>query len=227
MTDSAQTSSSEGGTGVAEQAQDKAKEVGSQAQDKAREAAGQARGQLRGQVDQRSTQLGEQVSSGAGDARSVAEELRKQGKETPARYVEQAADRAERVGGYLRDSDSDRILGDVEDFARRNTWAVALGGLALGFAAARMLKASSANRYQSSLQGSRVGDVTPATSASGTAPGGRFTRESPASGSDLPSPAPGGERGTGGGPATAPVTGSTGNVGERAATGESPPTPRE
>ena len=139
-----------GGGATKQQAQEKAQEVASQAQDKAREAAGQARGRVSEQVDQRSTQIGEQVTSNAGDVRSVAEELRKQGKDTPARYVEQAADRAERFGGYLENSDGDRILRDVEDFGRRNPWAIAAGGLLLGFAASRMLKASSTERYRSS-----------------------------------------------------------------------------
>ncbi len=143
--------------------QEKAREVAGQAQDKAREAAGQARGRMTQEADRRSTQAGEQMSSSAGDARSVAEELRKQGKHTPARYVEQAADRAERLGGYLQESDGDRILRDVEDFARRNPWAVAAGGLVLGFAASRMLKASSGERYRSSLaaDGSGANRVTP------------------------------------------------------------------
>jgi ElaB/YqjD/DUF883 family membrane-anchored ribosome-binding protein len=123
--------------------------VTSQAQDKAKEAAGEARGRVREEVDRRSTEVGGRVGSSAGDARSVAEELRKQGKDTPARYVEQAADRAERLGSYLERSDGDRIVRDVEDFARRNPWAVAAGGLALGFAASRMLKASSGERYRS------------------------------------------------------------------------------
>jgi ElaB/YqjD/DUF883 family membrane-anchored ribosome-binding protein len=139
-----------GDQGTGGQAQDKAKEVASQAQDKAREAAGEARGRVRDQVNERSTQIGERVGSGAGDARSVAEELRKQGKDAPARYVEQAADRAERLGGYLKESDGDTILRDVEDFARRKPWAVAAGGLVLGFAASRMLKASSGERYRAS-----------------------------------------------------------------------------
>ena len=153
------TSSTEGGNGAADTAQDNAKEAAAQAQDKAREAADHARGRVRDQVDQRSTQLGEQVGSGASDARSIAEQLRIQGKQTPARYVEQAADRAERVGGYLRESDGDQLLNDVEDFARQNTWAVALGGLALGFAASRLLKASSSNRYRSSVQSSAPGEL--------------------------------------------------------------------
>src|SRR5918997_5680270 len=144
-------SRSKGAKATTGQAQEKAQEVASQAQDKAREAAGQARGRVSEQVDQRSTQIGGQVKSNAGDVRSVADELRRQGKETPAKYVEQAADRAERLGGYLENSDGDRILSDIEDFARRNPWAIAAGSLALGFAAARMLKASSSERYRSSL----------------------------------------------------------------------------
>src|SRR5687768_9527002 len=153
--------------------QEKAREVAGQAQDKAREAAGQARGRMSQEVDQRSTQAGEQVTSNAGDARSVAEELRKQGKDTPARYVDQAADRAERLGGYLQESDGDRILRDVEDFARRNPWAVAAGGLVLGFAASRMLKASSSERYRSSLSAGNgsTGLYTGTTRSPGVATG--------------------------------------------------------
>jgi len=146
------TSGEIGGNGAAETAQDKA-----------REAADHARGRVRDQLDQRSTQLGEQVGSSVGDARSVAEQLRTQGKETPARYVEQAADRAERLGGYLRETDGDRLLNDAEDFARQNTWAVALGGLAIGFAASRLLKASSSDRYRSSLQSSNGGERASST----------------------------------------------------------------
>ena len=62
---------------------------------------------------------------------------------------EQAAEKAERLGGYLHDADGDRILRDVEDFGRRNPWAVAAGSLALGFVASRLLKASSSERYRS------------------------------------------------------------------------------
>jgi uncharacterized protein YjbJ (UPF0337 family) len=135
---------------TAEQARAKADEVAGKAQEQFGAAKDRARVQLRDQVDQRSTEAGERVRSAAGDARSVAEQLRKQGSETPARYAEQAADQVERVGDWLRDSDGDRILGDVEDFARRNPWGVAVAGLALGFVAARMLKASSAERYERS-----------------------------------------------------------------------------
>jgi hypothetical protein len=129
-------------------AKDKAEEVASQAQAKAQDVAGQAKGRMREQVDQRSTEAGERVSTTAHDVRSVGEELRKQGKDQPARLADQAADRAERLGRYLTESDSDRILRDVEELGRRQPWAVVAGGLALGFLGSRFLKASSRQRYQ-------------------------------------------------------------------------------
>jgi hypothetical protein len=141
---------------TAQQAKERAREKASDMQDKAQEQAQQAKGQarekLREQVDQRTTQAGDRVGASAADVRSVADELRRQGKETPAKYAEQAAERAERLGGYLKDSDGDTILRDVEDFARSKPWAVAAGGLALGFVASRLLKASSSDRYRQSRQ---------------------------------------------------------------------------
>ena len=115
-------------------------------QDTAQQAKSQASGRLREQVDQRSTQAGEQVATTVSDVRSVAEQLREQGKEQPAKIAEQAAERAEKVGNYLKQSDGDAILRDVEDFGRKQPLAVVFGGLALGFAASRFLKASSQNR---------------------------------------------------------------------------------
>ena len=135
------------------QATDKAQEVAGQAKEKAQEATDQAKGRVREQVDQRSTEAGKQVSTTAGDLRSVSDELRKQGKDTPARVALQAADRTERLGSYLTESDADRILGDVEDFARKQPWAVVAGGLVLGFAASRLLKASSSQRYEQRSNG--------------------------------------------------------------------------
>jgi len=119
-----------------------------QAKDKAQQAKGQAASRVRDQVEQRSTQAGEQVSSMASDARSVVDTLRDQGKDQPAKLVEQAADRAESLGDYLQRADGDTILRDLEDFGRRQPWAVIAGGVALWFAASRFLKASSSRRYE-------------------------------------------------------------------------------
>ena len=140
----------------------KAEQAKQQAKDKAQEAAGQARQGLREQVDARSTQAGQRVSGVAQDTRSVADELRRQGKDQPAKLAEQAAQRAESLGDYLQRSDGDTILRDVEDFGRRQPWAMIAGGLALGFAASRFLKASSSRRYESSNRlPARRADVAP------------------------------------------------------------------
>lgn len=137
---------------VAGQAKETAQEAAGQVQEKAQEAAGQAQDMLHEQVDQRSTEAGERVSATAGDLRSVGEELRKQGKDGPARLADRAAERTERFGSYLRESDSERLLSDVEDFGRRRPLAVLAGGLAIGIAAARFLKASSRGRYEGRLR---------------------------------------------------------------------------
>lgn len=197
MSTSAHAPSTQPGQG-ADGVQDKAREAAGQVQEKAQEAAGQAKGRVREQVDQRSTTAGEQVHSAAQDARSVAEELRSKGKEQPAKYAEQAADRAERLGAYLKDSDADKILGDVEDFARRQPMAVLAGGLALGFAASRFLKASSAKRYEAGGAGTRgfsgQGQVGNGRSSYGTplpAPGAEAPIAPPVPGSAAdPAPLP-------------------------------------
>ena len=137
------------GGSMADQVKDQVKDKAQIAQEKAKAATGQARSRFREQVDQRSTQAGERATGTAQDARSVAEELRRQGKDAPARLAERAADRVEHVGRYLQSADADRLLADAEDFARRRPWAVVAGGLALGFAASRLLKASSSQRYRS------------------------------------------------------------------------------
>jgi hypothetical protein len=150
MTDPTYGSTADTGESTTEQVKGQVREKAQVAQDKARGAMGQARGRLSDQVDQRSTQAGERLAGTASDVRSIAEELRNQGKDGPATLADQVAGQADRVGDYLKGASGDRILRDAEDFARRQPWLVAAGGLALGFAASRFLKASSSRRYQAS-----------------------------------------------------------------------------
>lgn len=144
---------------------DRTGEVAQTAVARAREGAGSAaetaKSRARQQLDQRSTQAGERIAGTAADARSVSEELRKQGKEGPAKAADKAAEQAERLGAYLRDKDADALLADVEDFGRQRPWAVAAIGFALGLAAARALKASSSNRY-AQRSGGAIGAGAPA-----------------------------------------------------------------
>jgi hypothetical protein len=159
-----------------DQARERAQEVGTQAKEKAQQAGQQARDRVRDEVDRRSTEAGEQAGSTAHALRRASDQLRQDGNEPVARGIEQAADRVERAGSWLRESDGDRILRDVEDFGRRNPLAVVAGGLALGFAASRLLKASSRNRYeQSRTQTSYAGNghaAAPPTNPLPPAPAG-------------------------------------------------------
>jgi hypothetical protein len=149
-------------------AQEKAQEAAGQAQEKAQQAAGQARSQIKEQLDQRSTQAGERVTATAGDLRSISDQLREQGNAAPAKLADNAALQVEKVGSYLQRTDGSSLLQDIEAFARRNPWATALGGLAVGFAASRTLKASSSERQRTSAS-----SPTPApTPYTGTAPVG-------------------------------------------------------
>jgi hypothetical protein len=167
---------------------DEAKE---QVQEQAEQVAEKARGSARSMVDDRSTQAGEQIGQQVSDVRSVAEQLREQGKEGPAKLAEQAADRADRLGSYLRDSDADRILGDVERLARTNPWAVVAGGIAIGFAASRFLKASSRERYRTSAQQGSSRPALPRTTTSDSAAVGGPAGAPPASAAPIAAPTPG------------------------------------
>jgi hypothetical protein len=174
---------------AAEKTTDKVQEAAGQAQEKAGEAAGKVQQSLRQQIDERSTQAGERVGGTAGDLRSVGEELRKQGKDGPARLADQAAERTEKVGSYLQEKSSDDLLQDVEDFGRQRPWAVLAGGLALGLAAARFLRASSRDRYQ---QRTRPQASRPPAAPAEAAPPTPTARPARSPGT-VPAPAPAGE----------------------------------
>ena len=131
------------------QVRDKVQRVTGQLSDQAERAAGQAKGRVTQELGKRSTQAGNQITATAGDIRTTADELRRIGKEQPAKLAEQAAQRLDQVGEYLKDSDGERILNDIENLARRQPWAVAAGGFIIGLVASRFLKASSSERYRS------------------------------------------------------------------------------
>ena len=154
-------------------------EVAGQVQEQAQRVADQAQTRVREEVERRASDLGARAGSTAEDLRDVAEHLRSQGKDGPARLAEQAAQRVSRASAYLQGSDGDRLLHDVEELGRRRPWVAVAGGAALGLAASRFLKASSTQRYRrSSVASGPRRAVTPVRSpgapASATPAGGRF-----------------------------------------------------
>jgi hypothetical protein len=115
----------------------------------ASDAVSQSRSFISDQLDSRSTQIGETISSTAGDLRRIADELRSS--ETVAGGADLAtrgADAIDKMGRYLQQADGDQLIADLEHFARQQPWAVAAAALTAGFAASRVLKASSSRRYR-------------------------------------------------------------------------------
>jgi hypothetical protein len=151
-------------------AQAKAADMAGQAQESAQQATQRVQDQIREQIGQRSSQVAEQIKGQASDLRSVGESLREQDKEGPAKAADRLAEYAEKVSRYLNGKDADALLADAEEVGRRQPWAVAVGGLVVGLAGSRFLKASSGARYQSRQVGpQRLG--LPATAVSGNGPG--------------------------------------------------------
>jgi hypothetical protein len=152
-----------------------------QAKQKAQEVKSEATDMFRSQGDRGSTQAGEKVLSTAHDLRGVSDSLRDQGRDNAAKLVEEGAFQAERIANYLRTSDTDTILNDVQDYARRQPWVVALGGVALGVVAARMIKAaggspatSRTSRMSAESAHSRHLSAVPGTSTSAYEPGSHY-----------------------------------------------------
>jgi hypothetical protein len=119
----------------------------------AQNAMNQGKSFVTQQIDDRTTQIGQQVGAVADELRKVGDQLRASGPAgLAADYVDQGAEFVDRIGRYLQDADTDRLMGDLENIARQQPWAVAAGALVLGFAASRFLKTSSARRYREGLE---------------------------------------------------------------------------
>ena len=128
---------------LAAPAREKAREVAGQAKGHAQAAAEEAKGRAAAQVDERSTQFGQQIGSQAQAIDGVAEELRRQGKDGPARLAEQASERVKGIAGHLEQTDGESLVAAVSDLARENPAAAAAAGAAAGFVAGRVIKAAS------------------------------------------------------------------------------------
>jgi ElaB/YqjD/DUF883 family membrane-anchored ribosome-binding protein len=152
-----------------EQAKERLGEGAQQIQEKASEAKARTRERLREQIDTRSSQTGEQMTSTASALRQTAQQLRTDQREQQAKVLEQIAERTERFGRYLTETDGDKMLRDVERIARQRPWLLSGGGTVLGFLAARFTKASSSRRYEgpSSTSGAHSTPALPRGTASG------------------------------------------------------------
>jgi hypothetical protein len=169
-----------------ESATDQVKE---RVQDATAQARRSTREQVREQITSRSTQMGEQLTGTVAPMRRAADQLRSEQREAPAKLIERLTDRAEGIGRYLTEADGDRILRDVDGFARRQPWLTVTGSVIAGFFASRFVKASSSNAPSASKESTRGAGQAPALPQ----PGG--TVEGAEVASRVPVPAGGGSAG--------------------------------
>jgi ElaB/YqjD/DUF883 family membrane-anchored ribosome-binding protein len=142
--------------GLAGQASTQVQVAASTAQEKAVELKEQGKSKLGDTLDQRTNDAGVQARKMAQALRQSGEHLSNEGNaQQAAGLAEGAADRIERLGGYLERTSGAELVRDAEDFARRRPWMVAGVGLLAGLAASRFLKASSERRYNGSAQAGR------------------------------------------------------------------------
>jgi hypothetical protein len=174
------TKQTQSSTSTNEQAKERLDEGAQQIKEKASEAKVRTREQLRAQIDTRSTETGEQMTSTGSALRQTAQRLRTEQREPQAKVLEQIADRTERFGRYLTETDGDRMLRDLERIARGRPWLVTGAGTVLGFLAARFTKASSSRRYEENEGSTSAVDSTralprgSATDVRGGGDGGDF-----------------------------------------------------
>ena len=151
--------------GLVGQASTQVQEAASTAQERAVELKEQGKSRLGEKLDQRTNEAGVQARKMAQALRRSGEQLSNEGNgQQVAELAEGAADRIERLGGYLERTSGAELVRDVEDFARRRPWMIAGVGLVAGLAASRFLKASAERRYDGSAQpdgGSTRHDVLP------------------------------------------------------------------
>jgi hypothetical protein len=151
-------SSMQGGGGQAtEQAKQQSQQLAQQARQQASDLASRGTEQLKGQLANQKRNASQRVVPIQSALRETGHQLRNQGQEPVADYVEQAADQVERFSTYLRETHVDEIAEEVRGFARRRPGLFLGSAAAIGFFATRFLKSSSEE------QGSSAGDVYSAT----------------------------------------------------------------
>ncbi len=101
-----------------------------------------ARTRIEEEVDRRRTELGSGARRFADATRQTSRDLRDEGKDLPAMLIDQASSGLDRAAGYLEETDAQQVWSDLRDAGRRMPWLFVAAGVAVGFAASRMIKAA-------------------------------------------------------------------------------------
>jgi hypothetical protein len=146
-----------GTTGRTTDAFDATSGTGSQtAQDNTGKVKEKAREAKEMAADRVESRINEQKYRATGSLSDIASSLRTAGEQLPSdngmsRYITRAADQVDHLAGFLDNRDVAELMGEVEDFARRQPAAFLGGAFALGVLGARFLKSSRRDRTNERL----------------------------------------------------------------------------
>jgi len=140
-----------------------AADVMGHAKDTISDVASQAGGKVTQQLDTERDRAASSLGSVAQALRQTSDQIRDQNENAALpvhQYVASAADQIERFSGYLRSTDVRKIVGDVEQFAKRQPGLFLGGAFVLGLLGARFLKSTGQNTYTAGRSLSGSGDFT-------------------------------------------------------------------
>ena len=152
--------------GSAGEAKEQGQQLAQQAREQASELANRGGEQVKSQLETQKHQAAQRMTPVQMALRETAQQLRKQGQGSTARYADQAADQVERFSRYLRETDVDHMTEEVRGFARSRPALFLGSAAALGFFASRFLKSSS--QHGGSVEGDAIATPTATSGASVT-----------------------------------------------------------
>lgn len=138
----ASTPTAQTGEGVVNEAQEKIAEVAGQAQGAAEQMTDKAKQQATSQLEGQKGRAVDSLVTVAQALRQTSQHLREQQQDPVGGFIEQQAERVERVTNYLRARDVPQLVAETQDFARRQPGVFLAGAVALGFIGARFLMSS-------------------------------------------------------------------------------------
>lgn len=156
---------------VTRAAKDQAGEFGTAAKDMAADATGRVR-----------TAMSEQKTAGADYLGTIAQAVQRAAGEfesdvpQAAHYIRQAAGQIESVADAVRQRDMGELVGEVQEFARRQPTLFFGGAVILGFAALRFFKSSSPAQAKPSRGNTTQGSSSRSYGGNGNAAGGSPSR---------------------------------------------------
>jgi hypothetical protein len=106
----------------------------------------QTKGFLAKETQKRAADIADQLGSAGKAVSEASTKLREEGNTQAAEITDRIASKMDSVANYLDRTEPDELLRDLEDFGRKQTAVLIAGGLLLGLAGSRFLKASSARR---------------------------------------------------------------------------------